>query len=284
MTSNAIESLWYVYGIVPAQAAVGSSAPAGLDDASVAFELHDDVAALVSVLQGPEYEPARLEAHSGDLEWLSPRAVAHDRVLTWASDRGAVVPLPMFSLFSGRDAVRAMLRERHEQVAGVLERVGSAREYALRVYRLDAELLNVVAELSPRLQELAATARSATPGQRYLLERKLEQDKKSELRGVTQQLIDEIVDALAPHARPNGVVRSAIPRANAGAAVNAADAGGDRGTMVLNAAFLIDPRHFADFQRTLANLIDRHTRHGLRFDFTGPWPPYHFVSETADDA
>ena len=49
--------------------------------------------------------------------------MAHDRVLTWASDRGAVVPLPMFSLFSGADAVRAMLDARSGQLV-----LGARRE------------------------------------------------------------------------------------------------------------------------------------------------------------
>lgn len=273
MTGHAADSLWYVYGIVPAHDAGGSVVPAGLDEQPVVLEPHDDVAALVSVLRGPDYEPARLETRSGDLEWLSPRAMAHDRVLTWASDRGAVVPLPMFSLFSGRDAVHTMLRERRAQVSHVLTRVGAAREYALRVYRVDAEMLNVAAELSPRLRQLANAARSASPGQRYLLERKLDSEKKTEMRSITQQLTDEIVSALIPFARPAGVVRTPIPR------VAASDAGGERGTMVLNAAFLIDPTPFAEFQRTLTSLVERHTANGLRFDFTGPWPPYHFVGD-----
>jgi hypothetical protein len=272
MSSYDTGALWYVYGIVSAAPPV-SAVPAGLDDAPVALENRNGVAALVSVLQGVDYEPRRLEAQSGDLEWLSPRAVAHDRVLTWASDRGPVVPLPMFSLFSGRDAVQAMLGERYDQVRSVLTRLGAAREYALRVYRIDAELLAGVVELSPRLEALAASARAAAPGQRYLLDRKLDAEKKVEMRAVTQRIADEIVTALTPFARDGGVVRSAIPRGSAN------DAAGDRGTMVLNVAFLVDPERLQRFQSTLTTLVQQYSVKGLRFDFTGPWPPYHFVNE-----
>src|SRR6185437_15424481 len=166
-----IASLWYVYGIVPSDS-LSASPPAGLDDSAVALEPHDGVAALVSVLDSPDYAPVQLEAKSGDVDWLSPRAVAHDRVLTWASDRAAVVPLPMFSLFSGRDAVQAMLRDRGPQLERTLAHLADAREYALRIYRVDVELLDVITTLSPRLAELAQNAASASPGQRYLLERK----------------------------------------------------------------------------------------------------------------
>ena len=254
--------------------------PSGLDDAEVTVERRGGAraAALVSVLDGEQYAPSALEATSGDVEWLSPRAVAHDRVLTWASDLATVVPLPMFSLFSGRDALHAMLGGRSSQLESTLERLARGREYALRVYRVDRELLGAIASLSPQLAQLADLAKGASPGQRYLLERKLETQKRGELRAVTLQLVDDIVDELRMHAVD--AVRSPIPR------ISDTDAGASRGVMVLNAAFLVAPDAFEAFQKTLTSLIERHAEHGLRFDFTGPWPPYHFAGtseEAVDD-
>jgi hypothetical protein len=199
--------------------------------------------------------------------------VAHDRVLTWASDHGAVVPLPMFSLFSGEEAVHQMLSDRATQLGRTLNRVARGREYALRVYRIDAELLDSVGELSPRLAELAATAAAASPGQRYLLERKLEGEKKTEMRVVTQRIVDEIIGELGPSVM--AVDRSPIPKTPS--------PDGSRGTMILNAAFLVAPESLEAFQRSLTTLVDLHGAHGFRFDFTGPWPPYHFVDDTGDD-
>jgi hypothetical protein len=272
MTTGNSDSVWYVYGIVPASLD-GSCAPAGLDDASVTLESWPDheVAALVSVLRGPTYEPATLEAKSGDVEWLSPRAVAHDRVLTWASDHAAVIPLPMFSLFSSADAVRAMLRDRGPHLDRTLKHIGDAREYALRVYRVDSEMLDTITDLSDRLRDLAASAAKASPGQRYLLERKLDAEKRSEMRNVTQRLMDETVAALSAHAVD--CERSAIPRVT--------DAESNRGTMVLNASFLVAPSRFRDFQEALSAIVTARQQ-GFRFDFTGPWPPYHFVNEHAN--
>jgi hypothetical protein len=273
MASGDSSALWYVYGVVPAGFAAASM-PEGLDDSAVILERAErgEVAALVSQLEHPDYQPAVLEERSGDVEWLSSRATAHDRVLTWASDHGAVVPLPMFSLFSGERAVQTMLQERAAQLAATLERIGAAREYALRVYRVDSELLAAIPALSPRLQELTTNAAKASPGQRYLLERKLENEKKAEMRAVTGRIVDEIVEALRPNAR--AVVRSPIPRI--------ADAESVRGTMVLNAAFLVEPNTLTAFQKTLTALVAERGAQGFRFDFTGPWPAYHFVNEAAD--
>jgi hypothetical protein len=273
MPASASNAIWYVYGIVPSEMPE-TTLPVGLDDTGVALERHEGIAAIVSVLDAKQYGPVALETNSGDVEWLSPRAVAHDRVLTWASDHGAVVPLPMFSLFSGQDAVRTMLSERSSQLASALAKVAKGREYALRIYRVDSELLGAVTSLSPRLSAMAETAVAASPGQRYLLERKLDGEKKSELRSLSQRIVEEIVAELTPHAL--SVVRSPIPRvADAETAT--------RGTMVLNAAFLVAPDQFEALQKTLTSLVARHGANGFRFDFTGPWPPYHFVNEPAHD-
>lgn len=266
------DTVWYVYGIVP-PTLDPARAPDGVDDVPVAIEAEDGIAALVSELPATAYGPAPLERNSADVEWLGPRAIAHDRVLSWASDRAAVVPLPMFSLFSTRDAVHAMLRERAFQLASALARAATGREYALRVYRVDAELLAAADELSDRLGELRRAADAAAPGQRYLLQRKLEAERKAELRVIAQRIAGGVFDALAPRALD--AVRSPIPQ---GVAPDAP------GTMILNAAFLVEPEGFVDFQRTLSELVAIHDPQGFRFDFTGPWPPYHFVREAADGA
>src|SRR4051812_10588597 len=102
--------MFYVYGIVPREAAT-SGAPTGIDDVDVSMIAEGDLGALVSSLD--RYDPESIAESSGDMDWVAPRAKAHDLVLTWASDRGPVIPMPMFaSTFGSPDAVRAMLRDR----------------------------------------------------------------------------------------------------------------------------------------------------------------------------
>jgi hypothetical protein len=76
--------------------------------------MEGDIAALVSGLEAERYGAEPLERATANVAWLGARATEHDRVLTWASDRasGAVVPLPIFSLFRDEGSVRAMLRDR----------------------------------------------------------------------------------------------------------------------------------------------------------------------------
>ena len=255
--------LFYVYGIAPATAGV-SGAPTGIDDTDVAIVAEGELSALVSELQG--YEPEAIAASSGDMDWVAPRAKAHDLVLTWASDRGPVIPLPMFtSTFGSVDAVRSMLRDRALELKPVLERVGRGREYALRVYRVDAELKAALPGLDEELGKLKASAEAATPGQRYLLERKLEERSKEEIRATSQRIAGDIQDALAKVALD--ATTSPIPRVTTDAP----------GTMVLNGAFLIAPDGLRAFQERLTAIVNERQPQGFRFDFTGPWPAYHFA-------
>jgi len=268
--------IWYIYGVMRATLEANQF-PEGLDDAPVERCVEGGMAALFSRLDGERYAPAAIERATEDVEWLAPRAVAHDRVLTWASDKGPVVPLPIFSLFSGEQAVRAMLRERRVALDAALRRASAGCEYSLRVYRIDSELGPVATELSPTLAELHKAASEASPGQRYLLERKLDAARKKELHGIGARVARDVIDALLPHA-----VETLENRVTTRAPRDAA------GLLILDAAFLIEPSSLTDFQRELMAIVTRHGSRGFRFDFTGPWPPYHFVRDqqerAADDA
>jgi hypothetical protein len=255
--------LYYVYGIVPAKAPV-SNAPGGIDDADVSVVTEGDLAALVSELA--DVDPDTVAAMSGEMDWVAPRAKAHDLVLTWASDRGPVIPLPMFtSTFGSQDAVRAMLRDRAAELKPVLSKVARGREYALRVYRVDAELKAALPGLSAEIAALQAAADAAKPGQRYLIQRKLDERAKEELRSISAAVAAGIRDSLAGAALETAT--SPIPRVTADAP----------GTMILNAAFLITPEGLRAFQERLTAIVNERQPSGFRFDFTGPWPAYHFA-------
>jgi hypothetical protein len=93
------------------------------------------------------------------------------------------------------------------------------------------------------------------------------------MRGVTMEITDAIVGTLAAYAIDT--VKSPIPRVT--------DAAG-RGPMVLNAAFLVAPDRLESFQQTVTSLVEQHGARGFRFDFTGPWPPYHFAGSNGEGA
>ena len=265
------DQVQYVYAVVDARADT-RGAPAGIDGAPVTLLGEGDVAALVSPVDGSVYAGAEVETRSAEIEWLGPRARAHDTVITWASDHGAVVPLPMFSLFRDVEGVRGMLRERHDALMRTLNHVRDRQEYGVRLFRLDDALTSQLAALSPRIMELERTAAAASPGQRYLLNRKLETERAEVLRRVSHEVAQRAFDALKQHAV--AATLDPLPRRTLE---------GMAGTAVLNASFLLAREATESFSRALTTLVEAHEPQGFRFEFNGPWPPYHFVRESTDE-
>jgi len=49
------------------------------------------------------------------------------------------------------------------------------------------------------------------------------------------------------------------------------------GNMILNSSFLIQKNRIQDFKMQLGKLEKEYADKGLKFQFSGPWPPYNFV-------
>ncbi|HEY9450507.1 MAG TPA: GvpL/GvpF family gas vesicle protein [Gemmatimonadaceae bacterium] len=260
----------YVYGIAAGLVDV-ARAPRGVDDAAVRAERECGLTVLCSLLDSSTYAGGEAEARSGDVEWIGPRAVAHDTVLTWASGIADVVPFPMLTLFSGVASLRVMLQERGAELLETIARVSGAEEYTLRVFQVKGMATNeALSRMSSGLAELERRMAVAAPGQRYLLERKLEQARRDELLIIGAAVASEVCETLSAHA--SGVVRDALP----------ASAADSTGRAVLDASFLVKRDVVAGFSAAVGALAHRYEPSGFRFEFTGPWPVYHFVRPKLD--
>ena len=257
----------YVYGIVRS-GFDAARAPAGIDDTMIELAQSGKLAALVSRLDAATYGPAAIERSSGDVSWLSPRAMAHDRVLTWAQEHGGVLPMPMFSLWGSDDALRKMLEERQPDFERIFSRVEGADEFGVRVHRRDDALAKSLADLDDDTRRLQQEAAAASPGQRYLLERKLEDHMKLAVRSAAKRMVKQIFDELAVLSR-DAVARPLV-----------ADPNTPDVTLVLNAAFLVDRKRLDEFRSAVGDRVREFQPRGLTFDFTGPWPPYNFTRAT----
>ena len=262
------DQLHYVYAVVP-PATAASVAPAGVDGQPVELLVDNDLAVLFSRVD-PSYAHD-LDERIAEVAWLAPRATSHDEVLTWASDVGAVIPLPLFSLFRSEEAIRSMLGARRDELRVLLAHVARGREYGVRVFRLDDELTHALPAFSASIAALEAEVAAATsPGQKYLLGRKLDGARKEELRRVAAEVAATAYNDLS--SRSLASTQDALPNAPQN----------QSGAAVLNAAFLVAPDRIEDFRAVVTAFVREHDRRGFRIEFTGPWPPYHFARGTAD--
>ena len=261
------ERLCYVYGVVGASFET-ATAPTGIDGGAVSLVPSGDLSALATMVSAEDYAPDQVERLTADVDWVSERAKAHDSVLTWASDNGAVIPFPMWTLFSDARAVKAALSKRMTELQNTFARIGDGREFIVRAYVQPGVLKDKLGQLSAEMTSLQAEAAKAKPGQKYLLERKIENLRRDAGRDVTSKAAEEIHDALRAASMESvreQPVNSGAPR--------------EQGRAVLNASFLVSPGRVVEFQRTLTEMVTKYEPSGFKFDFTGPWPPYHFVGE-----
>ena len=261
--------LCYVYGVVRSSVET-ATAPAGIEGGAISLIPNGDVAAIASSVSAEDYAPDKVESLTADVDWVSERAIAHDKVLTWASDAGAVIPFPMWTLFRDAKAVKAVLAKRASELAKTFSRVGDGREFIVRVYVQPGVLQDKLGGHSAELSALQAEAATASPGQKYLLERKIENVRRDAGRDLTANVAGEIHDAL----RSSSMESVREQPVNAGAPR-------EQGRAILNASFLVTPPRVVDFQRALTGMVNKYEPSGFKFDFTGPWPPYHFVGEKA---
>src|SRR5688572_8164857 len=262
--------LYYVYGVVRSSVET-ATAPKGIDGEAVTVIPNGEVAALATAVNADDYTPEKVEALTADLDWVSQRAMAHDRVLTWASDIGAVIPFPMWTLFRDAKAVKGMLSKRMGELRQTFKRIANGREFIVRVYVLPSVLKDRLGEHSGELTALEAEAAKASPGQKYLLERKIENVRRDAGRDVTTKVATEIHDSLSAASMETAreqLVNAGAPR--------------EQGRAILNASFLVAPPRVVDFQRALTAMVNQYESSGFKFDFTGPWPPYHFVGGKAE--
>jgi hypothetical protein len=169
----------------------------------------------------------------------------------------------MWTLFSDNAAVTHALETQHDTLQSTLALVHDAREYTIRIF-VDVPTLTAAAiHLSPILADLEQRIASASPGEAYLIRRKLDADRKTEIRSIARRIAKDAHDALAAHAKQT--VRDPIGQSDTDSSA------------ILNASFLVTNDQYPTFRQTLTDLVTQYQPSGFRFDFTGPWPAHHFT-------
>jgi hypothetical protein len=255
----------YVYGFVPGDGEVPEDLE-GIGGSRVeVIDLGVDFRSVASRVSAERYAPERVEAKLEDLRWVAEQGVAHERVVAWFVDHGEIVPVPLFTFYSGPDALREEAVERETEIRARIARFGGRREWDLKVaYRADV-VIEHAGELSAAVGALDAEIAASPPGRQYLLQRKRTELAREEVAAVTRRIARELLDAVRPLVEE--VVQLPLPRADHELPV------------VMNAALLVPKEN----ERPLVASLEAraHTLGGLGVyaNFSGPWAPYRFIGD-----
>jgi hypothetical protein len=240
----------YVYCIIesPEPRAFGKLGIGGRGD-DVYTVHHEELAAVVSRTPLMVYDPTR------------ENALTHEHVNEVVMIDNGFTPVPMSfgTLFKTEDDIVEFLKDTDEALRDVLKKMKDKLEFGLKVnWDRDSVLADVEQEYEEirRLKaQIESDQATSTYFARMQLGRLVEQALAQKSESFVHEIYDELRDA-AIASRSNKVI-------------------GDR--MILNAAFLVERAKSELFDKKVQD-IGRRYEGKLKFTYTGPWPPYNFVT------
>ena len=256
-------SVLYLYGFVPADTELPERGLLGVGEVPVDLVAFDGFAAAVARPDPGVYSAEALEPRTGDLEWMAEQGLRHEQVVAWFVDHATIIPSRLLTLFSSEDALRRAVGP-GEAIRADLDRLGGTREWDLKVAWDPVRIAAQLGEISEEIGALDRQIAEATPGKRFLLERKRKDAARTEGRIVARRLAEELLDDLRGPARE--VEMLPPPK--------------DDTPVVLNAALLLPAGEEEAVLARAAEARARLAEVGLTVAFTGPWAPYRFMESS----
>lgn len=266
---------FYVYCIAE-RAAVNALPPASLpaaieDNAKLEWVSVNDLAALVSPVPGETYSEESLAEHLTDATWTAIRAMRHETVVEFVAKRTSAVPLRFGTIYLEREAIERMLSDKARELEGIIEHLRGREEWGVNVFSDRAVLLSSITSVSPVLREMVERAAQASPGQSYLMQKKIDALKVDEARAAVNQIVERIEESLKTQSDDARRLRILKVETT------------EHGELKAKFAFLVNRKSFEEFREAAERLAQENQAAGIRLELTGPWPVYNFVPNPSTD-
>jgi len=262
---------YYVYCIadsLAAQEIVQGPVPNAIEE-NVALELitRNSLTAVVSVVPLSEFGEDALESRLADATWTAIHAMRHEQVVEHFASRTSVVPLRFGTIYMDSAGIEQMLGENEKKLSKIVERLSGRVEWGVNVYCNRQTLMDNITNLSPRLRQMREEAKEASPGQAYLLQKKIETQRADEAKVEIARAVDDIEQVLNQHS--DGSTKLRILKVETT----------EHGELKAKFAFLVLKAEFESFRNAAEELAQTMEQSGIRIELTGPWPAYNFASD-----
>lgn len=259
----------YLYCIAetgPAASITAESLPPAIEESSpLELITVNDLVAVASRVPLSMYGEDRLNENLTDASWTALRAMRHQRVVEHFAKRTGVVPLRFGTVYLASAGVEEMLASKATDLQEIIERIRGCEEWGVNVFSDRQKLLDAVAELSPKLRDLSEQAQKSSPGQAYLLKKKVESLRTDEARVELARIIDDIEAKLSGTTK--GAKRLRMLKVEAT----------ETGDLKAKFAFLVEQASFDSFRSEAERVAQDLNKAGIRLELTGPWPAYNFT-------
>lgn len=254
----------YAYGIVLADHPSLPSDLAGVDSGFAVQMLgHEGLQVITSCVSLRDFSSEGWTERVSDLEWVEARLRVHDQVLKTALAQGPLIPLRFGTVFRCEEDLVRLLSADHDRLAKTLHRLSGKAEWGVKIRGCE----NRGDRAAPRGHRTGVAASADGHGRAYLQQKQRERQQQRASREQRAAVARRCHGALADAA----CEAIALPAAPAAAPRSRDEA------LVLNGSYLLDRSQVESFCELVMRLARQHSPSGLKFETTGPWPPYHFV-------
>ena len=250
----------YLYCVAEAGERV-SLGEIGIEGNEVYTIPYNDVCAVVHTCPAEPYK-------SDDQEVVKAWVLTHQKVVDVAWEKwGTVLPLGFDNIITakgGSDAeqnLKNWLKEDYENLKKKMEKVRGKAEYGVQVF-WDLKLIaQNLTETNPEIKKLDEEIRSKSRGLAYMYRQKLETLLKKEMEVKADECFKDFYGRIKKHVDDIRVEKT--KKAEQGL------------QMIMNLSCLV----YMDKYTELGEELDEINKmEGFSVRFTGPWPPYSFVS------
>ncbi|MFB6283155.1 MAG: gas vesicle protein GvpL [Halobacteria archaeon] len=199
-------------------------------------------------------------------EWLFRHQYVIDSV---GEEYGTPIPFRFDTLIEGGDEqVEEWISENYDDLEDILEQYNGRWEYRAQLYWNVDELDRELIDSNPELSDLRKEIESGGSGRSFLLEKKLKaklKDYRAEkgkefMDGIKDDVEDNVVEI--EESKPTGENTAEGEKKHVGSLVILMEKGAEE---------------------QVGEVLDEvAARPGVEIKYTGPWPPYSFISEVID--
>ena len=240
----------------------------GIDPAYPLYTIADQtLRVVVSQVSLLEFGEAPLELNLHDSAWLESRVRCHQNLLETLSLTSNIVPMRFCTIYLSEARVQEMLALYHDKFTKALDYLAGRQEWGVKGYYDKNLLAHHVEETDESILSLKAEGSGKSNGLAYFTKKKLAETIVEKVERTSDSYAQDSHNRLAAWAVASSLLQ-----------VQTKEAAGRQEEMAFNGAYLLDKEKMDLFRAELEKLGNEYGPHGFSYDFTGPWPPYNFVS------
>ena len=217
-----------------------------------AIEVGERLWAIVQSVPEADYRETALTQGLQNLDWVGPRAIAHERVIEAFLSARALLPMPLFTLFTSDDRAVQHVQSDGTRIRRLLKRVEGKVEWGLRL------------TFDEKAARRKMSSRPVMSGTEFLARKRdvlgINRTRLKDARGAADRVYKSISRLVTAAQR-----RTSLERVAPGS------------RLLLDAAFLVPAGKSGAFRSAVRQQTRDLRAMGTAVSLTGPWPPYNFI-------